>query len=382
MIIFKTFFKILKKYKGIVILYTAILIVFSIFNMQTNNNSQNFVAIKPNVLIINDDQNVGVTKNLIDYIKNNCNCVNMYNDQEKINDALYYKKINYVIYIPNNYEKDFLNGKNPQIQIKSSHDYAASLADILLNRYINIANMYRQTYNDENEIISKTNETLSKNINTNVTTKLDTGSLSKATYYYNFLNYSILATGIYIVGLILSKFRNQNIHKRTAISSMNYEKFNRYLFLSNSLFVVILWIFYVILSFILVGKIMFNANGILYIINSFVFTICVLAISFLIANITANENAINALTNIIALGTSFLCGAFIQVTWLPSFVVKIAHILPSYYYINTNNMIESISEINILTLKPIIINMIILLGFTLIFIIITNIVSKKKLVEE
>ncbi len=56
MTVFKTFLKIVNKYKFIILLYTILLIVFAGFNMQTSDNSTSFVASKPNVLIINKDE--------------------------------------------------------------------------------------------------------------------------------------------------------------------------------------------------------------------------------------------------------------------------------------------------------------------------------------
>ena len=101
-------------------------------------------------------------------------------------------------------------------------------------------------------------------------------------------------------------------------------------------------------------------------------------IAFLIATLVNNKNAINGIVNVVALGTSFLCGAFVPMEWLPSSVINIAHVLPSYWYIKTNELLKTIEVFNFETLKPIFINMIVILLFTILFIVITNIVSKKK----
>ena len=98
----------------------------------------------------------------------------------------------------------------------------------------------------------------------------------------------------------------------------------------------------------------------------------------LIGNLVSNKGAINGIVNVIALGSSFLCGAFVPMEWLPDFVLKIAHALPTYYYINTNEALKTLEELNFETLKPLITNMVIMLGFATIFIILANIVSRKK----
>lgn len=378
MTVFKTFLKILNKNKFIIILYTMFLIFFGGFNMQTSEHNTNFVASKPDIMIVNYDEEKGITKDLIKYIEENSNVVDLKNNEDAINDALFYRDVNYVIYIPKNYNKDFMDGKNPEIEIKSTGDYQSSFAEMLLSRYIKVANIYQKSINSEEELISKINETLSKKSKVEITSKLDTNILSKATFYYNFANYSIMACLIYVICLILASFKDIKIQKRTIISSTNYKTLNRQLLLSNSLFSIILWMIYVVLSFILVGDIMFSIHGIFYLINSFVFTICATTIALFIGNIVSNKNAISGIVNVIALGSSFLCGAFVPMEWLPEGVIKIAHILPSYYYINNNEILKTLEIINFNTIKPILLNIIIILSFSIIFIILTNIVSKRK----
>lgn len=378
MIVFKTFLKILKKNKFIIILYTILLVGFAASNMGTSDNNMNFVATKPDVLIINNDKDEGITKNLINYFENNSNIIDIKDNNESINDALFYRDISYIIYIPKNFREELLEGNNPKIEIKSTNDYEASLAEIMLEKYIKIANIYVLTYDSEEEIIDNINNTLNLQTEVEITSKLDTDNLSKLTFYYNFASYSILAGCVYVICIILSSFKNKTISKRTVISSMNYKKYNRKLLLSNSLFALVLWIFYCLISIILIGNIVFSPHGLLYILNSFIFTICALTLAFLIGNLVNNKNAINGIVNVVALGSSFLCGAFVPQEWLPNTVLKIAHILPTYWFIKSNELLKGLEVINMDTIKSILINMIVILLFALIFVLITNVISAKK----
>ena len=282
MTVFKTFLKILNKNKFIVILYTVFLITFGGFNMQTSDNNTNFVASKPDIMIVNKDENKGITQDLIKYITDNSNIIKLKNNEDAINDGLFYRDVDYVIYIPKNYNRDFMDGKNPKIDIKSTGDYKSSYAEMLLSRYIKVANIYQKSIDDEDELISKINETLSKESKVEIISKLDTNGLSKASFYYNFASYSILACLVYVICLILSSFKNMKIQKRTIISSTDYKKINRQLLLSNSLFSLVLWLMYVILSFILIKDVMFSIQGIIYLLNSLLFTICATTIAIFI----------------------------------------------------------------------------------------------------
>lgn len=377
MTVFKTFLKVLNKCKAPIIMYTVILIAFGGLNMQTSDSAASFVASKPDVLIVNEDEDAGITHNLIQYIQDNSNIVSVKDDEEARNDALFYREVSYIIYIPDNYRIDFLEGRNPEIEIKSTGDGEASYAEMLLSRYVRVANIYEKTIDNEEELIVKINETLAKETQIEMTSNLDTGSISKASFYYNFLNYSILAGCVYVICLILSSFKNEKISKRTVISSMNYRKHNRLLLVSNCLFAVVLWLFYVAVSFILTGSVMLSGQGLIYIVNSFMFTICATTLAFLIGNLVKNKNAINGIINVVALGSSFLCGAFVPAEWLPDSVLAIAHLLPSYWYIQTNELVKTMETINYEAVKPAVFNMGMVLVFAVVFIILSNVIARK-----
>ena len=223
MTVFKTFWKILNKNKITVIIYTVMLLIFGASNMQTSEKSMNFVASKPAVLIVNNDEEKGITKDLIKYITDNSNIIDIDNTAEKINDALFYRDVNYVIYIPKDYNKDFMEGKNPELEIKSTGDYQASLEEMFVSRYIKVASIYQKSIDNEDKLINKINETLSKQAETEITSKLDTNTISKATFYYNFASYSIFACLLFIISLILSSFNEERIRKRLVVSNTNYK---------------------------------------------------------------------------------------------------------------------------------------------------------------
>jgi len=378
MTVFKTFLKILYACRIPILTYTIILIIFGGINMQTSDNPTNFKEEKPDILIINNDSNKGITKNLIEHIENNSNIIDIKNDKEKVADALFYRDINYIIYIPNNFNKEFLKGNNPKIKIKTTKDYQASLANIMLEKYLKVANIYASSFDTESQIIENINNTLKIKTDVELKSKLDSSNLANLAYYYNFASYSILAGCVYVICLILSSFKNKNITKRTIISSMNYKEHNRKLLLSNTFFALIIWFLYILVSILFVGDIVFSYHGLLFILNSLIFTICAISIAFLIGNIVNDKNAINGIVNVVALGSSFLCGAFVPMQYIPTKVLNLAHLLPTYWYIKSNEDLKVMEVININTLKPVFINMLIILLFSLIFIIITNIISRKK----
>lgn len=378
MTVFKPFFRIVNKLKPTIILYTALLIIFGAVNMKTSDNNINFVNSKPDILIINQDVNKGLTKNLIDYMKKNSNIMKVENNEEKINDSLFYREVSYVIYIPKDYRKNVLLGKNPKLDIKKTDEYDAHLSEMMLKRYIKLQNIYNKEAGSEDELITLINDNINDDVNVKITSKVDTSKTYNIAYYFNFASYSILAIIIYIICLVLCSFKEESISKRINISSINYKSHNNKILLASIVFSSIVWLLFVIIGVIVVGDIMFSLRGLISIINSFIFTFCALTLSILISSITNNKNAISGIVNVIALGSAFLCGAFVPAEYLPSSVLNFAHILPAYYYINSNDLLKNIDVINISSMHPIIINMVIIIMFSILFIILNNIVTRKK----
>lgn len=378
MTVFKTILKILNKLKGMIILYTAILVAITALNQTSGNNMTNFEDSKPSVLIVNKDSEDNIAKGFEDYISKHSEIKDIdTKDEEKINDAIFYRDVNYVIYIPKDFGKNLLDGKNPSLEYKSCGDEYSSYAQMMVEKYIKTVLIYKDYYSGV-ELISKVNKVVDKDTKVYMKTTLDISKLSSMTQYFNILNYALLAGCVYCISMILASLNDETVRKRTIISSFNYKKYNRIVLLSNSIVIFAMWILYMILALILFKDLMFSSNGLGYVINSFVFTICSLTIGFLIGNITQNKNAIGGIVSVIALGTSFLCGCFVPFEYMPDYVLKIAHILPTYYYVANNQLIKTMEVFNFESIKPLLINGAVIVISSFIFVAVTNYVSKRK----
>lgn len=384
MTVFKAFLGILNRCKGIVIMYTVILVTFGVINMRTSEKSMGFTESKPDILLVNHVEDTGITANFTEYLKSHANFPEVGSSEDEISDALFYRDVNYIIYLPDDFREKLLAGEAPEIEVRSTSDYSANYAEMLVKKYVGTAQSYVQTMLqsgtvDENELIENVSRTLDKEVVTEVTTSLDTRKLSSTTFFFNFMNYGLLAGAIFTICTALSAFNSRDVRRRTMVSCMSVKKYNRILLLSNMLFAFVLWVVYIVLGFVLCGsEIMTSGHGLVLILNSFVFTICTVTIAFFIANLVQNKNALNGIINVIALGSSFLCGAFVQSEYLPKGVLAAAHILPSYWYIKTNDSLESVDKFDVQTLTPFFINMAVIIAFSVLFAIMSNIVSRRK----
>lgn len=378
MTVFNTFWKVINKYKGTIILFTIMLVAFGGINTTSNNSTVDFTNSKPDIIIVNNSGNNALTKNLISYLKKNTNVKNIKNTEEARNDALFYREVNYIVYIPKDYQKDVLSGKTPVIDIKTVGDYTSSLAEMLLTRYLKIQSIYAKNISTEQELITVINKNLSKTSEVTITSKVDTTKTSRVSRYFNFASYSAMFIIIFVICMVLSSFHAKAIKKRTIISSMNYKTHNKYLLRASFIYSIIVWLLFMLLGTILFSNTILSLRGLVYAINLLIFIFTSLTLALLLSTLIDNKDAVNGIVNVISLGSAFLCGAFIPTEWLPETVIKISRIFPTYWYVNSNDLLASLQTINMTSLNQVIINMIVMLVFALIFIIINNLVSKKK----
>ena len=378
MTVFNTFWKVINKYKGTIILFTVMLVTFGGINTTSNNSTVDFTNSKPDIIIVNNSGNNDLTKNLISYLEKNTNVKDVKNTEEARNDALFYREVNYIIYIPKDYQKDVLSGKTPEIDIKTVGDYTSSLAEMLLTRYLKIQSIYAKNISTEQELITVINKNLSKTSEVTITSKVYTTKTSRVSRYFNFASYSAMFIIIFVICMVLSSFNTKTIKKRTIISSMNYKTHNKYLLRASFIYSIIVWLLFMLLGTILFSNTILSLRGLVYALNLFIFIFTSLTLALLLSTLIDNKDAVNGIVNVISLGSAFLCGAFIPTEWLPETVVKISRIFPTYWYVNSNDLLASLQTINMTSLNQVIINMIVMLVFALIFIIINNLVSKKK----
>lgn len=372
MIVFKTILKILNKLKGMLILYTFMLVMITFIN-QTSNNETSFLESKPSIAIVNEDDSL-ITNDFIDYMDKHCIIKNL--APKNIDDALFYRSINMVVYIPKDFGENLLSN-NVTLEYKASGDEASSYTKMLIEKYIKTVLIYKDYYSDE-ELINHVNNLLKLDANVEIKTKLETSKLERMTRYFNFLNYALLAGSVYCISMILASIKEEKVKKRTIISSFDYKKYDRIVLGTLSIVIFGIWLLYMLLSIILFKNTIFTSNGLAYILNSFVFTIASLCIGYLIGNITQNKNAIAGIINVVALGSSFLCGCFVPVEYMPDYALKIAHIFPTYYYVSNNEIIKTIETFNPTLIKSLLKNGFVIVLFSLLFILLTNYISKKK----
>ena len=393
MIVFKTFWRIMKRYWWIVFIYVAILTSLSVINLKTAPVTD-FVDTKPEITIVSQDSSdlatKPFTKNFLNYLSKNTKIINL--KESETTDALFYQKISMILYLPEDLESKIISGQKITLDYRTSGNYTAELSKNLIKRYFELQrteileskNSSKEQSNilseDSEKIISSLNQRLDQSPTVRLASKNAT-NLSKIAAFFNFASYTIMAIILYVTCFINASFNKSPVKKRTMVSSLHLKKYNFSLLLANSIFAFSVFVLLTTLSFFVLGDIVLTPFFIFEILNILLYTLAALTLAELVSTFNLSRDAVSGVVNLLSLAPAFLSGAFVPTYFLPSFVLTIAHIFPTYWFIDTNNKIATMTEFNFSSFLTILPNLLVLVLFSIIFIVANLVLSKKKRVN-
>lgn len=374
MIVFKNYFKIVRQHLGLIIMFSSICIGISIANT-TYNSTEKYENINPTLGIINYDTS-DLSKDFIDYLDENSDIKEVGDSKKEIQDNLYANKVDAILIIPENFGNELLAGNNPKIKIKKSIQSVSEYTEILVNRYLKVANTYVKAGMSESEVISSIEKDFDNEVEVKVASE-QKADLEKLAVFYSFENYAFLSIFIFIIGTIMCIFNKDTIRKRNDISKLKKSSFSNQLFFGHFILSLGIWVIFILVSIIIYKDLMFNANGLLLILNSLCFAITATSLAYLIGTLVKNPNILSGIQNVVGLGLSFISGCFVPIELLDQNIVNFSKIFPSYWFIKTNYDIVELSVFDIETLTPVFQNFVIILVFGIVYFIVSKVIVVK-----
>lgn len=382
--VYKAFFKVILKNISQLMIYVVVFILLAVGLASTNNKpvNTNFTETKVNMVFINNDTNSKVVEGLNNYLSKNANIVNISDDKKELQDALFFREVEYIVRVPNGFTEGLLSGKPMNIEKTTVPGSTSGIyLDSIINKYLNTAKTYTSNMNDlsDEDLLRYIENDLSKKTEVKLINSVEeTSKNEKAALYFNFMAYALFAILILGVCSVMIVFNDTDLKKRNLCSPVELKSMNFQMILGNLSFAIFAWFAMTLTSFIMYKGYMFTGKGLLFLLNSFVFTLAALSISFLIGNIVKSRNVMSAAANGVSLGTCFIGGVFVPQFLLGKTVLKIASFTPTYWYVKANNSIAYLVNFNMENLRPIFLNMLIVIGFAVAVLSVTLVVIKQK----
>ncbi|HEX2926670.1 MAG TPA: ABC transporter permease [Ruminiclostridium sp.] len=382
--VFNTCFKIVKKQAPQLSIYIVIFLALAILFSATGSTNKigDFVQSKTRVGIINHDEDSVLINGLKDYLGRYSEFVTVPDDTEKIQDALFYRDMEYLITIPKGFTNDFLNGRDVTIgKTEVAGSTSGIYTGILVNKYLSTARLYinSSAKTDQKVLIRDIAKDLQYDTKVDMKkTSSGDSNNNPVRFYYNYLSYILICILLYGVSSIMMVFNDTNIKRRNLCAPIKNISINLQILFGNLAFSVFCWGLITVCGFILYRGKMATVGSAYMILNSFVFMITALSISFFVGLMIKGRNAQAAAANILSLGLSFISGAFVPQELLSKGVLAIANFTPTYWYIKANNAIEGLTKFSLNNLMPIFRYMLIELGFAVAIVSVALVISKRK----
>lgn len=351
MTVFKGYLKGALRQKIVILLYLVIFLgLGTLMTMSMDENpTGNYEAQSLKMAVIDRDQ-TSVSKGLDDYLGESQDLVKLKDDRKVLQEELYYGNIQYVLIIPEGFEKALEESGTDQAKEllegtgrpgSNQSYYAKELAE----GYLTGISVYLDAGYTSEEAVKGMAALESQG--STVELAEGSSSMSKVAGTFQYLPYILTALSCYVIGFVMLDYQRLEIRRRLAVSAVSFaQQLVQMLFA----FLVIGLAFYVV-SFLMVG--LMNPHQIFqepsiqyYAMNVATMVVVGLSIAFLVVHVAGTANGVNGLANVIALGMSFICGVFIPESMLSSSVKNLARFLPVYWYEQNNTILGTHSELS------------------------------------
>lgn len=381
--VFKLCLKLFLKNWISVSIYVGIFLLISVIIAATTMNEQQsgFAQEKTRIALI-DDEKTPLTEGFRRELARSADFVSIPDDTEKLQDALFFRQVTYILRIPEGFTEDIMHGGSMQIEKTAVPGSAENTyIDISVQQYWNLARLYAKHVPDltEQQLAERLKHDLSGETQVSLQDREQAKtSNSFSMYYFNFFAYTITAVLIMGISTVMIVFNKRDLRRRLFASPMSSASYNAQLLLANLLFALVSLLVLVGFCFVLDSGSFGTQNMVYLFMNAAALTACMTSLSFLIGMLIDNMNALSAVCNIVTLGLSFISGVFVPQEFLNDTVLKIASFTPTYWYVEANADIAKLTRFSWTDLQPVFYNMAILLIFTLVFTALSLVAGKKK----
>lgn len=341
MTVFKGYMKITKRLFGMIVMYLAIFtgVTFVMQSMAKDTESGAYAAQELNIAVVDQDGGE-LARGLVSYLEKLHQVSPMENDKEVMQESIYYESVDLILRIPANFQQSCLvNGQELAITgIPGS--YNSIYVSQQINTFLNGVRSYRAAGFDTRKAVE-----LCRNQESSKVDVLDnSGKMGIPSYAYTFryMPYLFLSALCYTLAMVLTSFRKREVKNRMLASAVSLKRQNAESILAFGVVGIGMWLFSLVLMLIVSGGGFFHdPYKWFYLLNSFILMLVCLAISFVIGLLVNKSQVVNHIVTPLSLGMCFLCGVFVEMSFLGDKVLQVAQFLPIYWYEVVNEALSN-----------------------------------------
>ena len=345
MTVFKGFLLLLKREAKSVSLYLVIFIAMAVMtqlSMGDNQPTSTFKSMSTRIAIEDKDQS-DLSKSLVNYLEKTQSVKRDLNitTPDMIQENLYYSNVYSVIKIPKGFEKDYFDKQTP-LTLINKPGFDSTYVTSQVDQFLKSVKVLHESGDTVAQAVQKVQRYDSqKSRVTLIAQNKSGGEMPYHNYLFQYLPYILISMTSYSLGIILIIYAEPDKKRRMLCAPVSYRSMNLQLMLGAAVIGTGLWLICgVALPTILSAKtFLSDPNLPYYLLNVGLMILVSLALSFLVSKLIQRINIISSVTNVLALGMSFLCGVFVPLSVLSPTIKKITQFLPVYWYEVTNELI-------------------------------------------
>ena len=336
--VFKTFLKIVKKKMTSVIIYFVVFVGIAIAMAKNGgeNEQKNFQAEELNLVIENQDEGK-LGGALVDYLGKDNNLIDVPKTEDELLDKIFYRDIDYVLYIPADFTARFTDGEREGLLTdkKVPSSSSGEFADNQIQSYLKTAGIYLDSGFDLSDAIRQTDEDMTVTAGTKLIDDTNRDAFEPGKFYFRYLPYIYICMLICAIGPVFMAFHETDLDARNKCSAMSFLSRNVQLILGSIVVSVAIWALMEVVGSILYPGYMFSKTGFWCSVNSMMQILFALACAYTAGQIVTKQQALSMISNFFGLGLAFLGGIFVPIEIFSDSVLRVAKFMPTYWYMMT-----------------------------------------------
>ncbi len=351
--VFNLFFKIVRAKAGILFLYIAIFLAICFPMVHSNKAKTDFEESSISVCVIDEDR-TETSKSLKDAIAARNKLVEMPHDKQKIMDAMFYEMVDYTVVIKNGYEeklKDIEDGDSAALfdAYKMRDSFQSAMMEQYLSNYIRLVKVFTKDGMSLKDACASAGEELGKEVEVEVVTPpgsevLDANYTDNFALFFRLLPYLLIAIMVNVLSAILVTLNKKDQKMRIECSSVRMSSYMSQIFFGSGVLTILIWGLFMVSGMIVYGGMYTGLHCWLAVFNSLIFALIAALMAILISTFNPSGTVVNMIAQILGLGMSFICGAFVSQSYLGEGVLAFARIFPVYWFEKANDMLAGIQK--------------------------------------
>lgn len=337
----------LKKQKGMILMYLGIFVVVaSLVAGQGQKNEEKQFQKETYTFAVLDEDKTEISRGLTKYMEKEHKRVEIQDDEEVIQDEIFARNVNAVIRIPKGFGEALKVGKESRpVLLSVPGTVYGQVFQSLGTEYEKVLKMNLAGGMDAAEALKATETTCSQSVPVSfLESSENTQSHSSLYFFFVYIPYVFFSIGVMAFGTILIQFEKKELQRRMNCSGYSQGRIQTELLLGMLTAGGVLCLLYFFIAYAGVGNRIWSYKGLLSGINMICFMFVTFGFVYMISKMVEKTQLLSMISNLVGLGMCFLAGVFVPFEYLSDTLVKAAHFLPVYWYVEAVRRIDAMAE--------------------------------------